>query len=204
MFHAPMAYAETASVFGETTMFNFLLEEARKTNDKEKIKALLTNKIEDEINTTVRQISFSNFERRIHGMDKEYKTWSEPRKNSVEDLNKIWMETTREFYGEEGEIFTYENMQHLWSDIPHFHSPFYVYSYAFGQLLSQSLYAQKDNFGDKFEPLYLDLLRAGGTKDAVELLKPFDLDPTKEQFWIDGINSGLGAMVSELEELLKD
>ena len=64
-----------------------------------------------------------------------------------------------------------------------------------------SLYAQKDKFGDQFEPLYLDLLRAGGTKDALELLKPFGLDPTNEQFWIDGINVGLGKLVAEMEEL---
>ncbi len=203
MFGAPMAYAETASVFGETTAFNFLRKQLSDTASKEKLIGLLTDKIEDSINTIVRQISFSNFERRIHGMDASYKTWGEPRKNSVEDLNKIWLETTKEFYGEDGDIFTYENAEHLWSFVSHFHRPFYVYSYAFGQLLSHSLYAQKDHFGERFEPLYLDLLRAGGTKDAVELLKPFNLDPTKEQFWIDGINSGLGSMVTELEELLK-
>ncbi len=203
MYQAPMAYAETASVFGEATMFNFLFAQEKEKNNKEQTIALLVNKIEDGLNTVVRQIVFSNFERRIHGMDATYTTWSEPRKNSVEDLNAIWLQTTKEFYGEEGDIFTYENAEHLWTFIPHFHSPFYVYSYAFGQLLSQSLYAQKEKFGNRFEPLYLDLLRAGGTKDAVELLKPFDLDPTTEQFWIDGINSGLGAMVSELEELLK-
>lgn len=202
MFHAPMAYAETASVFGEKIMFNSLLKQAKQSGNKEELLALLTSKIEDEINTVVRQISFSNFERRIHGMDASYSKWEEPRRNSIEDLNNIWLTVTKEFYGSNGDIFTYDNAEHLWSYIDHFHRPFYVYSYAFGQLLSQSIYAQKDKFGDKFEPLYLDLLRAGGTKNAVELLKPFNLDPTKEQFWIDGINTGLGAMVLELESLI--
>ena len=201
MYSAPMAYAETASVFGEATTFNFLKQQLIEQGDKKALLALISGTIEDTINTVVRQISFSNFERRIHGMDPSYTTWSEPKKHSIKELDKIWLEVTREFYGNDGDVFTYENAEHLWAYISHFHSPFYVYAYAFGQLLSHSLYAQKDKFGDQFEPLYLDLLRAGGTKDAIELLKPFGLDPTNEQFWIDGINVGLGKLVAEMEEL---
>ena len=204
MYGYPMAYAETASVFGELTTFNFLRKRLKEKGDKKALISSITSSIDAALNTVVRQINFSNFERRIHGMDATYTTWSEPQKNSVEDLDKIWLETTKEFYGQDGEIFTYENAEHMWSYIPHFHSPFYVYSYAFGQLLSQSLYAQQDRLGDKFEPLYLDLLRAGGTKDVIELLKPFNLDPTQEQFWIDGINVGLGALVDELEKLTEE
>jgi oligoendopeptidase F len=204
MFGAPIAYAETASVFGEAVTLDYLKKQLVEKNDKKALVVLLADKIEDTINTVIRQICFSNFERRIHGMDASYTIWSEPRKNSVQELNEIWMETTKEFYGADADIFTYEDSEHYWSYIPHFRSPFYVYSYAFGQLLTHSLYAQREHFGDKFEPLYLDLLRAGGTKDAVELLKPFNLDPSKEQFWIDGINVGLGAMVAELEKLCED
>jgi oligoendopeptidase F len=204
MYHAAMAYAETASVFGEAVTVDYLKKQLLEKGDKKALIVLLADRIEDTINTVIRQINFSNFERRLHGMDETYTTWHEPKKNSVEELNAMWMQTTKEFYGPDGDIFTYENSEHYWSYVPHFHSPFYVYSYAFGQLLTHSLYAQKDHFGATFEPLYLDLLRAGGTKDAVELLKPFNLDPTNEQFWIDGINVGLGAMVTELEKLCED
>ena len=150
-------------------------------------------KIDSTINTVVRQIGFSNFERRLHGMDESYKNWSTPAKLSVEKLNAIWLKTAQELYGEEGEIFTYENTDHLWAYISHFHSPFYVYAYAFGELLTQSLYAQRARLGAKFEPLYLDLLRSGSTKNVVELLAPFGLDPMSEAFWDDGIKTSLGA-----------
>ena len=101
------------------------------------------------INTVVRQIGFSNFERRLHGMDESYTNWTEPRKRSVEELIAIWLKTAQELYGDEGDIFTYENSSHLWAYIPHFHSPFYVYGYAFGELLTQSLFAQRTASGAK-------------------------------------------------------
>ncbi|HTK60352.1 MAG TPA: hypothetical protein VL283_04100, partial [Candidatus Baltobacteraceae bacterium] len=91
----------------------------------------------------------------------------------------------------------------LWAYVSHFQRPFYVYSYAFGELLTQSLYAKKDAYGKKFEPLYLDLLRAGSTKDAVGLLKPFGLDPTDPKFFADGIAGSLGKLVAEAERLAK-
>ncbi|MEK7120279.1 MAG: M3 family metallopeptidase, partial [Patescibacteria group bacterium] len=144
---------------------------------------------------------FSNFERRLHGMDPSYREWKEVKKLSVEELDALWLETLKCLYGEDGEVFTYENAQHLWSYIPHFHRPFYVYGYSFGELLTQSIYAQQEKMGKRFEPLYLDMLRSGSTKNVVELLKPFGLDPTNEHFWIDGITAGLGAMIEEAEEL---
>jgi len=204
MFAAPTAYAETASVFGEKTTFNFLKKKLREEGDNRSLLAMIMSKIEDAINTVIRQIGFSNFERRLHGNSPSYNRWEESKKYSVKELNEIWLETLKEFYGKDGEVFTYENAEHLWSYISHFHRPFYVYGYAFGQLLTESLYAQQARFGDKFEPLYLDLLRAGSTKDAIELLRPFGLNPTSEKFWIEGINVGLGAMIKEAEELSRN
>ena len=204
MSQAPIAYAETASVFGEMTTFNFLKEDLAKNNDRRSLLALLMGKIDDVINTLVRQISFSNFERRLHGFDPARGVWSEPGKLSVEELTTIWLESTRELYGKDGEVFTYENTEYLWSYISHFHSPFYVYGYAFGELLTQSLYAQRPRIGERFESLYIDLLSSGSTKNIVELLKPFDLDPTDEAFWKGGIETGLGAMVTEAEKLSRD
>jgi oligoendopeptidase F len=204
MFHAPIAYCETASVFGEMTTFTFLKERLMQSGDKSSLLALIMAKIDSTINTVVRQIGFSNFERRLHGMDETYSTWSEPKKRSVEELDAIWLTTAQELYGKDGEIFTYENSEHLWAYIPHFHSPFYVYGYAFGELLTQSLFAQKEKLGARFEPLYLDLLRSGSTKDVVELLAPFGLDARNEAFWNEGITVSLGALIQEAEELSRE
>jgi oligoendopeptidase F len=203
MANAPIAYAETASVFGEMTTFKFLKKQLQATNDTKALLALVTGKIEGNINSVVRQIGFSNFERRLHGMDAGYKTWQEPKKLSVEALDAIWLETLKELYGADGEVFTYQDSSHLWTYVSHFHRPFYVYGYAFGELLTQSLYAQQERFGERFEPLYLDLLRSGSTKNVVELLAPFDLDPTRQDFWENGINVSLAAMIQEAEDLAK-
>jgi oligoendopeptidase F len=201
MFHAPIAYCETASVFGEMTTFSFLKERLARTGDAKSLLALIMSKIDSAINTVVRQIGFSNFERRLHGIDDTYTTWGPPAKLSSDKLSSIWMKTTQELYGEEGEVFTYENADHLWAYISHFHSPFYVYAYAFGELLTQSLYAQRARLGAKFEPLYLDLLRSGSTKNVVELLAPFGLDPMSEAFWAHGIKTSLESLIDEAEQL---
>ncbi len=201
MAQAPIAYAETASVFGEMTTFKFLKKQLEEKNDVKALLALITGKIEGNINSVVRQIGFSNFERRLHGMDASYKTWAEPKKLSAEELDAVWLQTIKELYGADGEVFTYKDTEHLWTYVSHFHRPFYVYGYAFGELLTQSLYAQQSRFGDRFEPLYLDLLRSGSTKDVVELLAPFELDPTKKDFWENGINVSLAAMIEEAEKL---
>ena len=103
-------------------------------------------------------------------------------------------------YKPAGVVFTFADANHG-QYVPHFHRPFYVYSYAFGELLTQNLYAQQQKLGDSFEPLYLDLLRSGATKDVVELLEPFHLDPTKETFWNEGIRVSLEAMITEAERL---
>jgi oligoendopeptidase F len=201
MFHAPIAYCETASVFGEMMTFTFLKDRMQQAGDQKALLAFIMSKVDSMLNTVVRQIGFSNFERRLHGMDAEYQTWSTPKKLSVENLNAIWLKTAKELYGEEGEIFTYADTEYLWAYIPHFHSPFYVYGYAFGELLTQSLYAQQTRLGERFEPLYLDLLRSGATKNVMELMAPFGLDPTSEAFWRDGITGSIGALIEEAEQL---
>lgn len=189
MQSAPTAYAETASIFGEMTTFNHLL--SKLTDPKAKL-ALVAGKIDDMLNSATRQIGFSFFERELHGAGKRL---------SAEELDAIWLSTTQTLYGEDGDVFTYENTEHLWAYIGHFHRPFYVYGYAFGELLTQSLYAVQSKFGKDFEPMYLDLLRAGGTKDAVELLRPFGLDPTDPNFWSNGIKASMGAMTEEAKKL---
>jgi oligoendopeptidase F len=201
MFHAPIAYCETASVFGEMTTFTFLKDRLTRSGDTNSLLALIMAKIDTTLNTVVRQIGFSNFERRLHGMDDSYTTWTGPKKRSVEELNALWLKTVQELYGDEGEIFTYENFDHLWAYIPHFHSPFYVYGYAFGELLTQSLFAQRRRLGPKFEPLYLELLRSGSTRNVVELLAPFDLDARNGAFWNEGITGSLGALIDEAEQM---
>ncbi len=202
MFHPPIAYCETASVFGEMTTFNFLKDRLTQQGDKSALLALLMQKIEGMLNTVVRQIGFSNFERRIHGMDASYREWHEPAKLSVEELDALWLTTVRELYGEECEVFTYENTEHLWAYVSHFHHPFYVYGYSFGELLTQGLYSQQAKIGDRFEALYLDLLRSGATKNVVELLAPFGINPTDESFWTAGVEESLGRMIAEAEALV--
>ena len=201
MSDTPIPYCEFASTFGEMTTYNFLKKSLANKNDTESRLALVMSKLDDTINTVVRQIGFSNFERRLHGMDASYTHWNEPKKLSSKDLDELWLETLKPLYGEDGEVFTYKNAEHLWAYINHFHRPFYVYGYAFGDLLTRSLYAEQSRLGGRFEQLYLDALSSGGTKNVVELLKPFDLDPTKEEFWIKGVKVGLGAMLEEAEEL---
>lgn len=191
MFRAPMAYAETASIFGEMTTFKYLL--ARTETDEQRL-ALLMEKSADHINTVVRQISFSNFERKIHDARKNGKL-------TTDDYNAAWMEVTHAFYGEEGDLFTYDNTANLWAYVTHFLRPFYVYAYAFGELFTQSLFAVQDDFGKDFEGMYLDLLRAGGSKSAVELMKPFGLDPRDPSFWRKGIEGSVKTWLDEAEAI---
>lgn len=186
---APTAYAETASVFGEMTTYQYLL--AQIGDDPRERLALVAGKIDDAMNTAVRQTSFSRFEQEVHGAK---------RRLSPAELDAIWLKVTAELYGADGEVFAYRDMEHLWSYIPHFHRPFYVYGYAFGELLTQSLYAVKDTVPD-FEAKYLDLLRAGGTKDAVALLAPFGLDPRNPEFWANGLRVSLAEKVTEARRL---
>jgi oligoendopeptidase F len=191
MFRAPMAYAETASIFGEMTTFKYLLD--RTESDEDKL-ALLMEKSADHINTVVRQVSFSNFEQQIHAARRNGKL-------TVDDFNTAWLNVTHAFYGPPGELFTYEHVDNLWSYVSHFLRPFYVYAYAFGELFTQSLFARRDDFGDDFETMYLDLLRAGGSQSAVELMAPFGLDPREPSFWRKGIEASVANWLDEAEAI---
>jgi oligoendopeptidase F len=191
MMHAPMVYAETASIFGEMLVFEELLKQSQ---DPRKRFALLMSKASGFLSSSLRQISFSLFEQEIHKKRKKGKL-------TTKDYRNAWLKVTKEIYGKEGEIFSFKGMDYMWSYVGHFMRPFYVYAYAFGEILTQSLFAVRSNFGDKFEPLYLDMLKAGSTKDAVALLKPFDLDPEDPSFWARGIRNSLGKWLDEAEAL---
>ncbi len=179
MFDTPLTLAETASVFGEQLTFRFLLNEAKSENER---KALIASKIEDMLNTVVRQISFCEFEIKIHEKRKEGEILPE-------EICKIWMETQRNSLGPSFR-FT-EEYGVFWSYISHFiHSPFYVYSYAFGDCLVNSLYdiyqktANKQEFAEK----YLQMLKAGGSLRHKELLSPFGINISSNDFWQKGLN----------------
>lgn len=194
MWHAPMVYAETASIFGEMLTFENLL---KTVDDPQERLVMFMDKMMHFLNTVVRQISFSQFEQALYAKRREGKL-------SVEEIDALWMDITTRFYGEEGDIFTYDDTAHLWSYISHFYAytPFYVYAYAFGELFTQSLMATRDDVGANFEPLYVDLLRAGGTQDAVALMRPFGLDPNQRSFWEKGIASSMGRWLEESETLV--
>lgn len=196
MWHAPMPYAETASIFAEMLTFTHMLKQPM--SDAEKLD-LLMGKINDFMNSAVRQLSFSEFERAIHTHRRTKGELSE------DDFNGYFMKASKMFYGAEGDVFNYdeEQMNRLWCYVGHFYNAFYVYAYAFGELFTQALFAKKDDFGDKFEPMYLDLLRSGGTRNAVELTKPFGLDPTKPEFWNAGFDV-VDGWIAEADALAKN
>jgi oligoendopeptidase F len=187
MAPTPLTLAETASVFGEMLTFKRLL--AQTTSAKQR-QALLAGKVEDMINTVVRQIAFYSFERAVH-------TERRGGELTAKRIGEIWLSVQSESLGPAIEIKPgYEN---FWMYIPHFiHSPFYVYAYAFGDCLVNSLYAVYENAQQGFAERYLAMLAAGGTKHYSELLKPFGLDARDPKFW-DGGLSVIAGMIDELE-----
>jgi oligoendopeptidase F len=189
MAPTPLTLAETASVFGEMLTFKKLLAE---TTDLKQRKSMLASKVEDMINTVVRQIAFYTFERQLH---------IERRKGELtaEQIGEIWLDVQRESLGPAIELKPgYET---FWSYIPHFvHSPFYVYAYAFGDCLVNSLYAVYEKSTNGFAERYLAMLSAGGTKHHSELLAPFGLDAREPAFWQGGL-SVIERMIGELEGL---
>ncbi len=189
MAGTPLTLAETASVFGEQLTFRALLNAE---SDPGRRRVLLAGKIEDAINTVVRQIAFCEFERRVHDRRKEGEL-------TAVELGEIWMGVQRESLGP---VFDYDDAyQHFWSYIPHFiHAPFYVYAYAFGDCLVNSLYARYQAEPDGFEAKYLEMLRAGGTLRHKELLAPFGLDASDPAFW----SQGLGLIEGMIDELERD
>ena len=189
MAPTPLTLAETASVFGEMLTFQRLLAAAP---DAKARKAMLASKVEDMINTVVRQIAFYTFERRIHTERKNGELTSER-------ISQIWLEVQGESLGEA--IHLGPGYENYWVYIGHFiHSPFYVYAYAFGDCLVNSLYAVYENAEEGFAERYLAMLAAGGTKHHSELLKPFGLDARDPAFWQTGLNL-IERMIEELEAL---
>jgi oligoendopeptidase F len=189
MAPTPLTLAETASVFGEMLTFKRLLAQTKSAKQRQ---ALLAGKVEDMINTVVRQIAFYSFERAVHTERKNGEL-------TATRLGEIWLSVQGESLGPAIEIKAgYEN---YWMYIPHFiHSPFYVYAYAFGDCLVNSLYAVYENAAEGFAERYLDMLAAGGTKHYSELLRPFGLDAKDPKFW-DGGLSVIAGMIDELETM---
>ncbi|HMR34578.1 MAG TPA: M3 family oligoendopeptidase [Geminicoccaceae bacterium] len=192
MSGTPLTLAETASVFGEQLTFRALLDNE---TDPVRRRVLLAAKIEDMINTVVRQIAFAEFERRVH--DARAKAELTP-----DELGAIWMGVQTESLGPAFDLP--DEYRSYWSYIPHFiHVPFYVYAYAFGDCLVNSLYAVYRQQPDGFEPKYLEMLAAGGTLRHKELLAPFGLDATDPDFWSRGLGV-LEGFIDELEASLGD
>jgi oligoendopeptidase F len=189
MAPTPLTLAETASVFGEMLTFRALLEQAPSKRER---KALLAAKVEDMINTVVRQIAFYSFERKVHTERREGEL-------TAKRLGEIWLDVQRESLGPAIDLKTgYEN---FWCYIPHFiHSPFYVYAYAFGDCLVNSLYAVYQKAERGFADRYLNMLAAGGTKHHKELLKPFGLDASEPDFWSMGLKI-IEGLIDELEAM---
>jgi oligoendopeptidase F len=189
MAPTPLTLAETASVFGEMLTFRKLLAE---TKDVKQRKAMLAAKVEDMINTVVRQIAFYSFERKVHLERRNGEL-------TAETICNLWMSVQAESLGPAIELK--EGYETFWCYIPHFiHSPFYVYAYAFGDCLVNSLYAVYEHSSSGFAERYLQMLSAGGTKHHSELLAPFGLDARDPKFW-DGGLSVIARLIDELEAL---
>lgn len=186
MAPTPLTLAETASVFGEMLTFKAIL---KGTTDPVQKKALIASKVEDMINTVVRQIAFYSFERKIHTARRNGEL-------TADDISAAWMSVQGESLGPAIELKPgYET---FWAYIPHFiHSPFYVYAYAFGDCLVNSLYAVYEKADAGFVDRYVAMLSAGGTKHHAELLAPFGLDARDPAFW----QGGLGVIARLIDEL---
>ena len=188
----PLTLAETASVFGEMLTFRKLLDGAQ---TKQERKVLLAGKVEDMINTVVRQIAFYDFECKLH--DARSKGELTP-----DDINALWMSVQAESLGE---VFDFApGYETFWAYIPHFvHSPFYVYAYAFGDGLVNALYAVYEEGDRDFRAKYFEMLKAGGSKHHKDLLAPFGLDASDPAFWDKGL-SMIESMIDELEAMEAD
>jgi len=188
MSGTPLTLAETASVFGEMMTFRALLDAE---TDPTRRRLMLASKVEDMLNTVVRQTAFYQFEARLH---------AERRGGEIlpERIGEIWMQVQTESLGPAFD-FTPDYAVY-WSYIPHFvHSPFYVYAYAFGDCLVNALYHVFQDGHPGFEAKYLEMLRAGGTKRHKELLAPFGLDASDPQFWNRGLDV-ISGFIDELEQ----
>lgn len=189
MADTPLTLAETASIFGEMLTFQSLLE---RITDKEEKKILLAGKVGDMLNTIVRQISFSQFEHEFHHLRQE-------RELTTEEINALWIKTQQDSLG--SSVVLKDNYAYYWMYISHFfHVPFYVYAYAFGNCLVNSLYATYQEGLPNFQEKYIKMLQAGGTLHHTDLLKPFNLNASKSDFWDQGLNL-VSQLIDELEDL---
>jgi oligoendopeptidase F len=189
MASTPLTLAETASVFGEMLTFRSLLE---RTDDRRERKAMLAQKVEDMINTVVRQIAFYEFERKVH-------TERRNGELTAERIGELWLSVQGDSLGPA--VALREGYETFWAYIPHFiHSPFYVYAYAFGDCLVNSLYAVYQQDGAGFQDRYFAMLEAGGTRHHSELLAPFGLDASDPSFWSKGL-AVIESLIDELEAM---
>ncbi|WP_206452841.1 M3 family oligoendopeptidase [Aurantimonas marina] len=189
MAATPLTLAETASVFGEMLTFRSLLEQAKTKAER---KTLLASKVEDMINTVVRQIAFYQFERALHEERRQGEL-------TTERIGEIWLEVQTRSLGPALRLG--DGYDTYWTYVPHFiHSPFYVYAYAFGDCLVNSLYAVYRNSETGFQEKYFEMLKAGGTKHHSELLKPFGLDASDPAFWSKGL-AMISGFIDELEAM---
>ncbi|UTP40155.1 M3 family oligoendopeptidase [Phenylobacterium sp. LH3H17] len=185
----PLTLAETASIFGEGLVFERLLAGASKAERM----GLLAGKIEDGLNTVVRQIAFHRFETRFHAARLEGEL-------APDHISGLWLDVMSESLGPAVKLNA--GYEHYWAYVSHFvHAPFYVYAYAFGDLLVRGLMEKRREDPKAFAPLYEDLLAAGGTRTYVEALKPFGLNPREKAFWAAGVKQ-LERLVDEFDELV--
>ena len=185
----PLTLAETASVFGEMLTFKRLLAAAP---DRTARKVLLAGKVEDMINTVVRQIAFYDFECKLHAARREGEM-------TPDDINALWMSVQAQSLGPVFEFM--DGYETFWAYIPHFvHSPFYVYAYAFGDGLVNALYAVYEEGAPGFEDKYFEMLEAGGSKHHTDLLAPFGLDARDPAFWHKGL-AMIEGFIDELEAM---
>jgi len=185
----PLTLAETASVFGEMLTFRKMLDGAK---DKQQRKVMLAGKVEDMINTVVRQIAFYDFECKLHEARRAGEL-------TPDDINALWMSVQAESLGPAFEFM--DGYETFWAYIPHFvHSPFYVYAYAFGDGLVNALYSVYAEGAEDFEEKYFEMLKAGGSKHHTELLAPFGLDASDPKFWDKGL-SMISGFIDELEAM---
>ena len=185
----PLTLAETASVFGEMLTFRRLLDAAKTPAER---KTLLAGKVEDMINTVVRQIAFYDFECKLHAARAEGEL-------TPDDINALWMSVQAQSLGDAFDFM--DGYETFWAYIPHFvHSPFYVYAYAFGDGLVNALYAAYEGGLPDFEAKYFAMLKAGGSMHHKELLAPFGLDASDPKFWDKGL-SMIAGFIDELEAM---
>ncbi len=185
----PLTLAETASVFGEMLTFRKMLDA---TTDPKARKVLLAGKVEDMINTVIRQIAFYDFECKLHAARRQGEL-------TPDDINALWMSVQSESLGPAFDFM--DGYETFWAYIPHFvHSPFYVYAYAFGDGLVNALYSVYAEGKEGFEDLYFNMLKAGGSMHHSDLLKPFGLDASDPAFWDKGL-SMISGFIDELEAM---